>query len=110
MTKDNLLHFYNIRDREFKEREAHTMVSNGYVVTTLESVLWCLLNTDSYRDAVLKAVNLGGDADTVGALTGGLAGLFYGYESIPEEWINAIPKIDYVKDMCKKYNERLKLL
>ena len=42
---------------------------------TLEASLWCLLTEDTYADAVLKAVNLGGDTDTTGAVTGGLAGL-----------------------------------
>jgi len=52
--------------------------SSGYVVHTLEASIWCLLSTDNYKDAVLKAVNLGDDTDTTGAVTGGLAGLLYG--------------------------------
>lgn len=60
--------------------------SSGYVLHTLEASVWCLLNTSNYRDAILKAVNLGLDTDTTGAVTGGLAGLHYGYESIPEHW------------------------
>ena len=59
--------------------------SGGYVVSSLEASIWCLLNTDSYCDAVLKAVNLGDDADTTGAITGGLAALLYGEDSIPQD-------------------------
>ena len=50
---------------------------------TLKASIWCLLTTDNYKDAVLKAVNLGEDTDTTAAVTGGLAGLLYGLDNIP---------------------------
>ena len=64
--------------------------STGYVVDTLEAALWCLATTGSFESAVLAAVNLGDDTDTVGAVTGGLAGIAYGYEAIPPAWIRAL--------------------
>ena len=64
--------------------------STGYVVHTLEAALWALSTTDNFKDAVLKAVNLGSDTDTVGAVTGGLAGIMYGLEGIPKEWIDTL--------------------
>lgn len=64
--------------------------STGYVVYTLEAALWALSTTDNFKDAVLKAVNLGCDTDTVGAVTGGLAGIMYGLDGIPKEWIEAL--------------------
>lgn len=64
--------------------------SSGYVVDTLEAALWCLAVTDRFGDAVLAAVNLGDDSDTVGAVAGGLAGIAYGYDAIPSEWIRAL--------------------
>lgn len=64
--------------------------STGYVVDTLEAALWCLAATDSFEDAVLTAVNLGDDTDTVGAVAGGLAGIAYGYGAIPPAWIGAL--------------------
>ena len=70
--------------------------STGYVVDTLEASLWCLLQTDNYRDAVLKAVNLGDDTDTVGAVTGGLAGILYGYSGIPGEWMDVLRKKELI--------------
>ncbi|MDR1398112.1 MAG: ADP-ribosylglycohydrolase family protein [Desulfarculales bacterium] len=60
--------------------------SGGFVIDTLEAALWCFLNTENYRDAVLRAVNLGDDSDTTGAVTGALAGLAYGWGDIPETW------------------------
>ena len=76
--------------------------SSGYVVDTLEAAIWCVLTTDSYKECVLKAVNLGGDTDTVAAISGGLAAAIYGYDSIPKEWLEALLSRDYIEDMCDK--------
>ena len=76
--------------------------SSGYVVDTLEAAIWCFLNTDNYKDCVLKAVNLGEDTDTVGAVAGGLAGLYYGMEAIPEDWIDLLPKKDWIVELIEK--------
>ena len=75
--------------------------SSGYVVDTLEAAIWCLLNTKGYRDCVLTAVNLGDDADTVGAIAGSLAGAMYGYDRIPKEWKQQLLRKDYILQLCK---------
>ncbi len=80
--------YSRIRSIETCEREE--IESSGYIVDTFEAAIWCLLTTDSYRDAIVKAVNLGDDTDTVGAVAGALAGIIYGYENIPEEWLQEI--------------------
>ncbi len=64
--------------------------SGGYVVDTLEAALWSVARTADFRSAVLLAANLGGDADTVAAVTGQLAGAFYGMSGIPEEWLGKL--------------------
>lgn len=84
--------------------------SSGYVVHTLEAALWCLLTTDNYEKAVTKAVNLGQDTDTVGAVTGSLAGLAYGYEAIPERWLNKLQRLDYLLDLCDLFTEAIQEL
>lgn len=62
------------------------------VVDSLEACLWCVLGSGDYREAVLKAVNLGDDADTTGSLAGGLAGLAWGWESIPVDWLSMLAR------------------
>lgn len=64
-----------------------TLTPGGYVLDTLECSIWALLHSDSFEDAVTGAINLGGDTDTIGAVTGALAGAAYGFEAIPERWL-----------------------
>lgn len=72
------------------------MGSSGYVVDTFVAAMWCLLTTDNYRDCVLKAVNLGSDTDTTAAVAGGLAGIMYGLEGIPDEWLSKMKSMDMI--------------
>lgn len=81
---------------------------SGYVLQSLEASLWCFLNSESYSEAVLKAVNLGEDTDTTGAITGGIAGIYYGFESIPEEWVAELVRKEDIEKLCEKLNEKLK--
>ena len=76
--------------------------SGGYVVHTLEASIWCLLTTDSYASATLKAVNLGEDTDTTAAVTGGLAGLLYGFESIPAAWLHKLARRADIEDLADR--------
>jgi ADP-ribosylglycohydrolase len=88
-----LAYYHRLNDlAEFKDISVDFIKSSGYVVDTLEAAVWCLLNTDNLKDSLLKAVNLGYDTDTVAAVAGGLAGIYYGFESIPEDWLEKIQK------------------
>ena len=87
---------------EFKAIELKDIRSTGYVIDTLEASLWCIFNTSSFKDAVLKAVNLGDDTDTVGAITGALAGVIYGNDSIPSEWINVLARKDDIIELANR--------
>jgi ADP-ribosyl-[dinitrogen reductase] hydrolase len=90
----NLSSFSNLAEEEIK--------SSGYVIDTLEASIWCLLNTNSYKECVLKAVNLGNDTDTVGSVVGGLAGIYYGSDDIPEEWLDVLVRRQYIEELCEK--------
>lgn len=76
--------------------------SSGYVLHTLEASIWCLLTTNNYKEAVLKAVNLGSDTDTTGAVTGGLAGLLYGLHNIPKTWIEQIARKEDIENLAER--------
>ena len=93
-----LKHFEKIFNNELDE-----LNNKGYVIYTFEVVVHCLLTTDNYKDAVLKSVNLGGDTDTNAAICGGLAGIYYGYDSIPVDWLNEIDRLDEVLSLCERY-------
>ena len=96
---EELDYFYRILNNDFSEG----IRSGGYVIDTMETVIYCLRNTDNYKDAVLKAVNFGADTDTNAAICGGLAGIYYGYDSIPIDWINEIVRLDDILELCEKY-------
>lgn len=76
---------------------ASSIPSGGYVLDTFDASLWCLLNTESYAECVLAAVNLGDDADTTAAVAGALAGIVYGREGIPGEWLDALRGKDIIE-------------
>ena len=72
---------------------------SGWVVKSLEAALWAFNTSDSFEECVLKAVNLGDDADTTGAVAGQLAGAYWGYNNIPQSLIDGLAR----KDMIERY-------
>ena len=76
--------------------------SSSYVLHTLKASIWYLLTTNNYQDAVLKAVSLGEDTDTAGAVTGGLAALLYGFESTPQHWITQLARQSDIFDLAER--------
>ena len=106
---DELGHYERLNNKSFASVPIEEIKSSGYVVDTLEAAVWCLLNSNNYKECVLMAVNLGEDTDTVAAVAGGLAGLYYGYDSIPQEWLSVIVRRDFVEGICSKLNEVVSL-
>lgn len=79
----------------------------GYVVDCLKSAVMIMLRAQSYEQAVKAAVALGDDTDTTACVTGGLAGIMYGYESIPTRWIDTLKGKEKVEYILKRlYDER----
>ncbi|MDE5630021.1 MAG: ADP-ribosylglycohydrolase family protein [Bacilli bacterium] len=81
--------------------------SSGYVVDSLEASLWVILNTESFKQAIIGSINLGNDTDTIGAITGSMAGIIYGYESIPDIWLDKLKKKNYLIKLSMKYEKFL---
>lgn len=98
---------HRIINSEFWNLSIEEIKTTGYVIDTLEASLWCLYHSESYKEAVLKAVNLGGDTDTIAAITGSIAGIYYGYDSIPKTWINSLMKKELIDG---KINEFLNII
>lgn len=85
------------------DRSEADVKSGGYVVHTLEAALWCCARAEGFQDAVLAAVNLGGDTDTTGAVAGGLAGVLFGRSAIPEAWVRALARGDEVEELATRF-------
>ena len=98
------INYYNrIFESNFKNTDEEKIESGGYVVHTLEASIWVLLNTSNYKEAVLKAVNLGKDTDTTAAVVGGIAGLHYGIDYIPNKWLNTLINKDFIISICNNF-------
>jgi ADP-ribosyl-[dinitrogen reductase] hydrolase len=78
---------------------------SGYVVHCLEAALWCFSKTNSFRDAVLLAANLGEDADTTAAVCGQLAGAHYGVSGIPEAWLAKLAMCEEITRLADQLRE-----
>ena len=79
--------------------------SSGYVIDSFEAAVWSFVNSESYSECVIKAVELGEDTDTVAAIAGGLAGIYYGIggeKGVPEEWIDTLARKDWIMEMLDK--------
>ena len=79
--------------------------SSGYVVHTLEAVLWTLFHTYNFNSAIIGAINLGDDTDTIGACVGGLAGILYTLKEVNPHWEKDLIKYESIKEMCVKFDE-----
>ena len=103
--RQELRHYARIFSEDFMDTQRWSIESGGYVVTSLEAALWCVMNGESYADCVLTAVNLGRDTDTVGAITGSLAGILFGYEDIPRDWMDTLLNRPLIEDIIQHFSE-----
>jgi len=116
--KSKLLNFLISEAKEFlKDEELIFTIKNipnlkfqdirneGYILRTLESSLWIFLNTQSFEEAVLTAINKGDDSDTVGAITGAFAGSFYGFNNISKKFLKNLKRADYIINLAEKLFE-----
>ena len=102
-SSESIYEYKRILDGSIREVQEIDIRGSGYVVHTLEASIWAVLNSNSFKEAVLKAINLGEDTDTVSAVTGSLAGMVYGKNNIPEDWLNQVKKIGLIKEEINKF-------
>jgi len=92
----------SIAEGAFRNKQRDSIRGSGYVVDCLEAALWCFDQTETYRDAVLLAANLGDDADTTAAVCGQIAGAHYGYDSVPKEWKERLCMHDEILELADR--------
>jgi ADP-ribosyl-[dinitrogen reductase] hydrolase len=81
----------------YRHKAMRDIRGTGYVVQSLEAALWCFYTTDNYHDAILRATNLGDDADTTAAICGQIAGAHYGIGEIPTKWLDKLTQRDFIE-------------
>lgn len=99
--------FDRILKNDISKYNEDEIQSSGYVLHSLEASFWCFLNSDSYEETVLRAVNLGGDTDTTGAIAGGLAGIYFGLDDIPQKWIDKLARTNDIKDLAERLSNKI---
>ena len=97
-----MIYYMRLFSGEIVSAREEEIKSSGYIVDTLEAAIWVTLNTKSYREATLRAVNLGEDTDTVAAIAGTLVAALYGISDIPEDWLSSLIRRDYIEKLCDK--------
>lgn len=108
MFSESSLKLYDgILKGDIKKRPIDEIKSSGYIIDTLEAALWVTLNANDFQEAIIGAINLGDDTDTIGAITGSLAGIIYGYETIPKTWLAKLRKKDEIEQLCSEFQKML---
>lgn len=102
------LSLYNrLIDEDISQLAINDIKSTGYVVDTWECVLWILLRSNSYKETIIASTNIGNDTDTIGAIAGSMAGIIYGIESFPEDWLSTLKRKDYLIDLATDFENML---
>ena len=99
--------YSRILDNNIKNLKINDIKSSGYIIDTLEASLWILLNSKDYKEAIIASTNIGNDTDTIGAVTGAMAGIVFGIDAIPKNWLDKLVKKDYLLDLAKNYEKVL---
>lgn len=102
---ENIKYYDRLLNNDISKLDVDSISSMGFVVDTLEAVIWCFMNNNSYDKCVIEAINLGNDSDTIGALVGGLSGIYY--NDINNKWLNDIKRKNYLLDLCNDFYNSL---
>lgn len=104
--EDDIAYYNRILKTNIGNLRIDDLKSTGYVVHTLESVFWVLLNTNSYPESIVGSINLGEDTDTIGAITGSISGVLYGYDNIPNKWLSKLKNYNYLEEMIDNFERK----
>lgn len=104
--EEEQIHFARCIAQDIRDVAREDLKSGGYVIEALEASLWCFLQENSYKEAVLSVINLGHDTDTTAAITGGLAGLYYGVQAIPERWHKVLARRNDIITLANQLYEK----
>jgi len=115
MSKDDILFSSTIKisspkikevaSGEYRQKTTTEIQGTGYVVQSLEAALWCFYQTDTFESAILRAANLGDDADTTAAICGQIAGAYYGESEIPAKWLERLFMRTEITDLADKLSK-----
>ncbi len=84
--------------------------SSAYIVDSLEAAIWCFLQSSNYKECIIATTNIGDSTSSIGAISGALAGIFYGFTNIPKSYYEDLRKRDYLESLCDKYEDYLRRL
>jgi ADP-ribosyl-[dinitrogen reductase] hydrolase len=87
---------------DYRSKSEYEIDGSGYVVRSLEAALWCFWHTSNFKEAILKAANLGNDADTTAAVCGQVAGAHYGEPGIPKSWLERLVLCDQIRSLADR--------
>lgn len=104
-TIDSINQYTRILNEQIEFQILENIKSTGYIVDTLESAMWIFMNAQHYKEAIIASTNIGGDTDTIGAIVGSMAGIYYGFDSIPSNWLDKLQRKDYLMDLMDRFEK-----
>ncbi len=105
----NSINLYTrILNATIKYQAIDSIKSTGYIVDTLECALWIFMNAMDYKESIIASTNIGGDTDTIGAIVGSMAGIYYGIDSIPSKWLDKLQRKEYLVELTSKFERCVK--
>ncbi len=101
--EDTIAYYNRLLKTNISNLRIDDLKSTDYVIYTLESAMWIILKTNSYSEAIVGSINLGGATDKIGATAGSIAGILYGFNEIPSKWIYKLKRFDYLEEMAENF-------
>lgn len=102
----NAINLYSrILNEKIEGQILDNIKSSGYIVDTLECAMWIFMNAQHYKEAIIASTNIGGDTDTIGAIVGSMAGIYYGFDSIPSNWLDKLQRKDYLMELADRFEK-----